>query len=563
MSQQPPNGQSGTTLRDIFQRAVALHQQGQLAEAEQLYQQVLQAQPSSFSVLYMLGLIAFQSGVPQRGVELTSRAIAINPSVAEAHNNLANGLLQLGRFDDALASFDKAIALKPDYLEAYSNRGALLNQVGRAEEALQSTDRAIALKPDYAEAHCNRGLALAALRRPAEALASYDRAIALRPEFAEAFNDRGVVLDQLNRHEEALASFDQAIALRPDYADAYTNRGATLIDLARHHEALASYDKSLALRPQHVETHLNRGLLLLQLGEFPEGWTEFEWRKRLPEAPGARALPRPLWTGAEDIRGKTIFIHTEQGFGDALHFCRYARLLDAHGAKVIVSARPSLKKLLASLSPNIHVVADGDLPPEFDYHCPMLSLPLAFRTVPERLPHETPYLTADAALKTEWNASLPAKTKPRIEIVWSGNSEQGNDRNRSMTLETFLPIVSDDADWTALQIDLRERDQAALKQDGRITFFGDAIKDFSDTAALLDLMDLVITVDTSVAHLAGALGKPVWILLARNADWRYLLGRNDCPWYPTARLFRQRALGDWRDVIASVKTELAAFLKSR
>jgi tetratricopeptide (TPR) repeat protein len=563
LSQQPPNGQSGTMLRDIFQRAVALHQQGQLAEAEQLYQQVLQAQPSSFSVLYMLGLIAFQSGVPQRGVELTSRAIAINPSVAEAHNNLANGLLQLGRFDDALASFDKAIALKPDYLEAYSNRGALLNQIGRAEEALQSTERAIALKPDYAEAHCNRGLALAALRRLAEALASYDRAIALRPEFAEAFNDRGVVLDQLDRHEEALASFDQAIALRPGYADAYTNRGATLIDLARHHEALTSYDKSLALRPQHVETHLNRGLLLLQLGEFTEGWTEFEWRKRLPEAPGARALPRPLWTGAEDIRGKTIFIHTEQGFGDALHFCRYARLLDAHGAKVIVSARLPLKKLLGSLGPSIHVIADGDLPPEFDYHCPMLSLPLAFRTALERIPHETPYLTADAALKTEWNALLPAKTKPRIGIVWSGNPEQGNDRNRSMALETFLAIVSDDADWVALQIDLRERDQAALKQDGRITFFGDAIKDFSDTAALLDLMDVVVTVDTGVAHLAGALGKPVWILLARNADWRYLLGRNDCPWYPTARLFRQRALGDWRDVIASVKTELAAFLKPR
>jgi hypothetical protein len=296
---------------------------------------------------------------------------------------------------------------------------------------------------------------------------------------------------------------------------------------------------------------------------FPEGWTEFEWRKKLPEAPGARALPRPLWTGPEEIRGKTIFVHSEQGFGDALHFCRYVRLLDAHGAKVIVSARPSLQKLLTSLGPNIHVIADGDLPPGFDYHCPMLSLPFACQTVLANIPGATPYLAADAALKAEWKALLPATTKPRIGIAWSGNPDQGNDRHRSMPLETFLPIVSDAAEWTSLQIDLRERDQAAMKESGRITFFGDAIKDFSDTAALIDNMDLVITVDTSVAHLAGALGKPVWILLARNADWRYLLDRTDSPWYPTARLFRQRTLGDWSDVVASVKSELVSFLKSR
>jgi hypothetical protein len=209
------------------------------------------------------------------------------------------------------------------------------------------------------------------------------------------------------------------------------------------------------------------------------------------------------------------------------------------------------------------VITDGDLPPPFDYHCPMLSLPLAFRTTLDRIPHETPYLAADAALKTEWAAKLPAKTKPRIGIAWSGNPDQGNDRHRSMALETFLPIVSDAADWTALQVDLRERDQAAMQRNGRIAFFGDAIKDFSDTAAVLDLMDLIITVDTSVAHLAGALGKPVWILLAHNADWRYLLNRNDCPWYPTARLFRQRTLGDWSDVVAAVKSELASFVRSR
>jgi tetratricopeptide (TPR) repeat protein len=561
--EQSPSNNPVATLHATFQRAVASHQQGQLAEAERLYQEVLHAQPNSFSALYMLGLVAFQSRVPQRGVELTSRAIALNPSVAEAHNNLANGLVELARPEEALASFDKAIALKPDYFEAHNNRVAALNQLGRFAEALQSCDRAIALRPDYAEAHYNRGIALQALAQPEQALASYDRAIALRPDFPEVYNNRGVVLDALDRHAEALASFDRSLALWPEYADAYTNRGATLTDLGRHEEALASYDKAIALRPEHVETHLNRGLLLLLLGRFAQGWREFEWRKRLPEALGARSFPRPLWTGAEDIRGQTLLVHAEQGFGDTLHFCRYAKLLEARGTAVIFSVRASLQKLLASLSPTIRVVVDGELPPTFDYHCPLLSLPLAFGTTLETIPAQTPYLFADKGLTAEWSALLPAKTKPRIGIVWSGNPDQGNDRNRSMALETFLPLVGDEADWIALQIDVRERDSAALRRNGRIAFFGDAIKDFSDTAAVLDLMDLVITVDTSVAHLAGAMGKPVWILLAYNADWRYLLERSDCPWYPSARLFRQRTLGEWDAVIAAVKSELAAFLRSR
>ncbi|HEY3918075.1 MAG TPA: tetratricopeptide repeat-containing glycosyltransferase family protein [Stellaceae bacterium] len=561
--QEPPTPVDRESLRVTFQQGLAFHQQGRLAEAERCYDEVLRGQPNSSSALYMLGLLAFQSRQPQRGVELTARAIALNPNVAEAHNNLGNGLIELKRPAEALASFDRAVALKPDFAEAHNNRGAALNALGRFEEALQSCERAIALRADYAEAHYNRGLTLKGLRRAPEALASYDKAIALRPDYADAHNNRAILLNDLGRHDEALESCDRALALRPDHAEAHNNRAATLADLARDEEALASYDQAMALMPEDAGTHFNRGVLLLRMARFAEGWREFEWRKRLPEAPGARSFPRPLWLGDRESAGKTVLVHAEQGYGDSIHFARYARLLAAHGARVVFSVPPSLCKLFVSLGPGVRVVADGELPPEFDCHCPLLSLPAAFGTTLETIPAEPRYLAADTTLKSEWDALLPPKTKPRIGIVWSGNPDQGNDRYRSMPLEALLPLISPPADWVALQNDVRDRDTAALRAHDEIIFFGDAIGDFSDTAALIELMDLVIAVDTSVAHLAGALGKPVWIMLADNADWRWLRERADCPWYPSARLFRQERLGDWTRVIAAVGKELRAAIGAR
>lgn len=550
------------TLRAKFQHAVGLHQQGRLAEAERLYDEILRAQPNSFSALYMLGLAAFQSGAPQRGVELTARAIAINPNVAEAHNNLGNGLVELKRAEDALASFERAIALKPDYVEAHNNRGAALNQLLRHAEALESCDTALALRPGDAQAYYNRGLALKALKRDAEALASFDKAIALHPDYAEAYNNRAAVLNDLRRHEEALASCERAIALRPDYAEAYNNRAASLYDLQRNDEALTSYDKAIALKPDDADTHLNRSFVLLCLGRFAEGWREFEWRKKLPEALGARSFPRPLWLGETDIAGKTLLVHYEQGIGDTIHFSRYARYLEARGFHIVFLVQPSLSDLLAQLSPTIRVIGEGELPPAFDYHCPLLSLPFACSTVSETIPSPEPYLTADAQRRAAWQARLGPKTKPRIGIAWSGNPAQANDRNRSMALQTLVPLLTPDADWFALQNDVRDGDRATLQQHPEIAFFGAELRDFGDTAALLELMDLVITVDTAVAHLAGAMGKPVWIMLAYNADWRWLRGRNDSPWYPTARLFRQID-PDWTSVIAAVNSELHALLDPR
>ena len=475
-------------LQDKFTQAIALHQQGRLAESERIYREVLQQQPNHFGALHGLGVIAIQTGRPSRAIELIARAVA----------------------------------LKPDFAEAYSDRGMALRTLHRLEEAVVCYDRAIALKPDYAMAHNNRGTALLDLNRPAEALASCERAIALKPDLAIAHFNRGNALRELKRPEEALASFDDAIALVPDFAEA----------------------------------NWNKSLCLLLLGRFDQGWRLYEWRKRRNEPVATRSYPQPIWLGEQDIVGKTLFIWWEQGLGDTIQFIRYAKLVEARGAKVILSVQQSLTELLKQISPTIEIIGPDDVPSNFDYHCPLLSLPLAFRTTLNTIPAQQPWLTANEKMRLAWAARLPSTTKRRIGLVWSGRTDHKNDHNRSIELQQLLPILTPGAEFICLQNEVRAKDLVALQQFGRIAYFGNDLKDFSDTAALLDLMDLVITVDTSVAHLAGAMGKPFWLLLPYDPDWRWLLDRDDSPWYPSARLFRQQQIGSWVEAIKLVGNEL-------
>lgn len=516
------------------------------------------------------------------------KAIALQPNYAQAYNNRGNALRDLRRHEDALVSYDKAIALKPDYSEAHSNRGAALRELRRDMEALVSYDKAIALRPDYAEVHNNRGILLHDLRRYEAALASFDKAIALQPDYAEAHSNRSIALHNLQRYEAALIGSDKAIALKPDYAEAHTNRGVALCDLRRYEEALISLDKAIALRPDSAEAFGNRGgalcelgrytearasydtaialspdyadgrwnrsLCLLQLGQLERGWQEYEWRKKRNEPIANRCYRQPLWLGKPDIAGNTLFIHWEQGLGDTLQFCRYAKLVNALGARVVMSVQDPLLRLLKQMEPAIQVIGGEAEPAAFDYHCPLMSLPLAMDTRLETIPSEPRYLAADEQLRAEWAVRLPPKSKPRIGLVWCGRTIPNPDR--SMPLAALLPLLHEDAEWISLQQELGEEDAALLRRDGHITFVGDNLKDFSDTAALIEQMDLVITIDTSVAHLAGAMGKPVWILLRHNSDWRWLLDRSDSPWYPTARLFRQREIGNWETVISQVRHAL-------
>jgi hypothetical protein len=384
----------------------------------------------------------------------------------------------------------------------------------------------------------------------------------LKNDYAEAYYNHGVVLQDLQRLDEALAAFDAAIALKPDDAAAYNNRGVVLLDLKRLPEAAASFEKSIALSGGFAEAYGNRGYCLLLMGRFSEGWRLHEWRKKTATPFGNRSFPQPLWLGEEDVANKTVFVHFEQGLGDTIQFCRYGKLLAKRGAKVAMSVQSPLYPLLKQMNPDIQILKEDKAPAAFDYHCPLLSLPLAFGTTLESVPSEPAYLFADAQRSKAWEARLPARTKPRIGIVWAGNAKQKNDRNRSIGLSALAPLLSAEAQWISLQKELRAGDAGLLHGLSQIMHYGEELVDFSDTAALIDRLDLVITVDTSVAHLAGAMGKPVWIALAFNADWRWLTDRADSPWYPSARLFRQDKIGSWDNVVARLGAALRCHMQA-
>jgi len=525
------------------------------------------------------------------------RALALQPNHADAFINRGITLHALGRFDEALASYDRALALQPGSLAAISNRGNTLRAMQRLDEALASYDRAIALLPNFVEAHVNRAILLAQMKRYDEALAAFERQLTLRPDDAQGYNNRGVILGEMKRHAEALANYDRALSLVPDYTDAIYNRGNALHDLGRYSEALACFDRVLMARPNDSEAFNNRGKVLKELnrydealecsaralaalpdnivahcneasmrlliGDLPRGFAEYEWRWKKPDmAPAQRQFSQPLWLGEGDIAGKTILLHGEQGFGDAIQFCRYALLVAARGARVILEVRPQLVSLMKSLAGPSAVIAKDDPLPDFDLHCPLLSLPLAMGTRLETIPAQVPYLQAPPGKSAEWGARLGAKTKPRIGLCWAGNATHVRDSDRSMRLADFVPLLDLDATYVSLHQEVRPEDAAVLATRPDILHFGELLKDFTDTAALIGQLDLVITVDTSIAHLAGALAKPTWVMITYVPEWRWLLTREDSPWYPTARLFRQDEGRAWGGVVTHLRAVLNDFVQA-
>ena len=468
-----------------FREGLALHQQGRLIEAERFYREVLEQAPTHFDALHLLGVLALQTLRTESGIELIAKAIALNPNSFGAYNNLGLGLRDLRRFDAALEFFDKAIALEPGYAEAHNNRGITLQGLRRLHDALASLDEAIVLKPDYAEAHNNRGVvlrdlkrlddahasfteairlkpdyveaytnrgkALQDLRRFADALVSFDRAVALRPDDVAAWCDRGLVLQDLGRLDDALASFDRAVTLKPDYPEAYNNRGIAMQELRRRHEAIASFDKAATLRPNYAEAHNNQSLCLLQEGHFEQGFRLYEWRKKVEEPVGNRSFSQPVWLGQEGISHKTIFVHWEQGLGDTILFSRFGALLKAQGAKVVMSVQEPLYRLLAQMKPHIEIIHGHEVPAEFDYQCPLMSLPLALGTTVQTIPSKPRYIFADEELRSAWSVRLPPKTKPRIGIVWSTDTKRKSGYDRSIDLTSFLPLLSADVHWISLQ----------------------------------------------------------------------------------------------------------------
>jgi hypothetical protein len=421
----------------------------------------------------------------------------------------------------------------------------------------------LSLIPRHPQARLNRGLALAALARHEEAVAEFDAALAMSPGNPAAHYNRGISLFNLGRYGDAVAAYDNALSIAPDHVKALNNRGLTLQALNRHDEALASYSKALAIRKDYADAHFNQALALLTIGDFRRGFEQYEWRWRRTGMPAqGRSYGRPLWLGEYPLQRSTILLHAEQGLGDTIQFARYVPLLARTGAKVVLEVQPQLAPLLVQLEGAAGVVARGDPFPPFDVHCPLGSLPLALKTEPATIPAEGPYVRADDARIAKWRARIAALDRPRVAVAWSGNAQHINDRNRSIALSCLAPLWSAaSVRFIGIQRELRGEDAELLTREPRVMQIGAELDDFADTAAVIALVDLVISVDTSVAHLAGAMGRPVWILLPFSPDWRWTLSGDSSRWYPSARLFRQPSLGDWDSVIGRLRGELDRFAR--
>jgi len=486
------------------------------------------------------------------------KALIAQPNNFEALHLLGTLFAFLKDYSLALRFLSKALEANPNNSNCLYNIGLTLQELKDYTNAIICYDQATAIKPDYAEAHCQRGFSLQKLIRYDEAIASYTQAVTINPNYADAFYNLGIVLYKSKHFDEALASYNQAITIRPDYAEAYYNRGITLQEIGVVGQAINSFKKAIALQPDYIRARWNLSLVLLLMGNFEEGWLEYESRwqnKELHGTLGARKFLEPLWLGKESLKDKTILLYAEQGLGDTIQFCRYTQSVSALGAKVILEVQPELVTLLNNLEGVHQIIARDSKAPEFDYQCPLLSLPLAFKTTLQNIP-SLPRITTRQDQLARWQAHLGAKVKARIGIVWSGSVSHKNDHNRSFTLSTLLPYLPSDYEYISLQKEVRDVDKEALSEHGNIKHFGNLLQDFTDTAALCSLMDIIICVDTSTAHLAAALGMPTWLLLPYQPDWRWLLDRDDSPWYPSMKIYRQVKIGDWSSVFENVKSNL-------
>ena len=544
-------------LETLFRQALALQQSGRLAEAAAQFEQLLAHAPGHPTLLTCAGIVALQQGQLERAHALLGQSLAILPDQPEALLGRGVALQHLGQRDEALVCFDRALALRPQYGEAHANRGSVLLSLKRYADALESCDRALALHPNMADALANRSVALLELGRIDEALESCDRAIALQPEMAAYCSNRASVLQKLHRLDEALAAVDRALALNPRLVEAHSNRGCVLQALNRLEEAQASFERAIALNPGHAPAQFNKGLIHLLSGNFADGWRQYEWRWQADSREFMRDFEVPLWLGQVPLAGKTLLIHAEQGLGDFIQVCRYASVAAARGARVILEVPAALRTLIGTLRGGFEVVTRGAALPPFDLHCPAMSLPLAFGTELGTVPAPVPYLYADPAMSRVWRDRLGARSRPRVGLAWSGSAAHKNDHNRSLPFRLLEPWLGLPIDFHVLQPELPAAERASLSAFANLSSHQGELRDFADTAALIEQLDLVVAVDTAVAHLAGAMGKPVWILLPFAPDFRWMLNRADSPWYPSATLFRQSAPGDWSAVVAEVRSRLA------
>lgn len=538
-----------------------LRESGRMDEAEASYRRALELVPDYAEAQHQLGRLLYSRGQAEEALQCHDRTIALDPRRAEAYRQRAIVLRKLDRITEAQRDDASAAGLRRELIDAHRTLGKELQELGRPESAARLFGAALALDDGDADLWQLRARMLNAAARREEALAAVERALALRPDSADYHLTRGVILRAMLRYEEARQCFENVVRLAPHHPGGYTNLGSLLDQLGDAGAALENCARAIALDPDCALAHWNRALVYLRCGDYERGWREYEWRwkaETLSLHNSRRHFPQPAWTGREALSGKTILLHAEQGLGDTLQFCRYATLVAQRGATVIVEAPPPLAELLGTLAGVDRVVARDAAPPPFDYHIPLMSLPLAFGTRPDTVPG-APYLASDPARVARWDALLGPRTRPRVGVVWSGHPAHLNDHHRSVPLalmaRLFAGPLAERCEFISLQKEVRPADQPLLDTLPLRQVAGQ-LRDFSDTAALCALLDVVVTVDTSVAHLAGALGKPVWILLPAPFEWRWLEQGAASPWYPSATLYRQSRRCDWAPVIDAVAADL-------
>jgi tetratricopeptide (TPR) repeat protein len=582
-----------TTPIALCELGFALLKSGQVAEAEKRCRQALTQQPNFADGLHLMGVIAFSRQQYDHAVEWIAAALRQTPK-AEYLLSLGNALQLLGRLDEALKAYDKGVALNPDDAGLWNSMGFVLTKLDRTDEAIlvfrqvlklsphhkeaalicatllfetERFDEAAAcynlcaeLEPDRADVYWKRGVCRSQKSQFEQAIADYETALKLCPDHPDALSDLGHAHLRCFRYDVAARFFDQALALDPDRVVFLLNKGAVAAERQRFDEAFAAYDRALAILPNNAKVQWNLSLLHLLTGNFADGWTGHEARWRADVGVN-RNFVQPLWLGQEPIANKVVLLHSEQGFGDTIQFSRYVPMVAALGARIVLEAEQAVLPLLSGIPGVAQSVTRGSALPNFDYHCPLSSLPLAFQTRLETIPAPVSCLPSiPKELQERWESWLGRHDRFRVGLVWSGRLIHKNDRNRSTTLRALSSILDLDATFISLQKDPREQDRITLCERADVLDANEHLTDFLATAALVSRLDLVITVDTSVAHLAGTLGCPVWIMLPFTPDYRWLLEREDSPWYPTARLFRQTATRDYAPVVERIKGELHGLL---
>jgi Flp pilus assembly protein TadD len=527
---------------------------GRLSEAATRFEQAISFRPDYPEALNNLGNLLTNQGKFDQAVPRFEQALTLRPQSAELYNNLGNALSKQGKLDEAAARLEQALILQPDYAEAYVNLGNVFASQNKLDQAAARFERAIALRPDNPEAHNNLASVLWKQDKFDEATVQVEKALALWPDFAEAHNNLGNILASRDNLDLAAAQFEQALALRPDHVDFYNNLGKALLNQFQLDQAAARFEQALARAPDFADAECGLATCYLVKGDYERGWPAYEARLRLPEAPPQPNLPR--WNG-EPLVGRSLLLVAEQGLGDTLHFVRFAHAFKARGAKIVLACQAALRPLLASHPDldELFILGSSKAWPHCDFYLPLHSAPFALRTSASTIPSEIPYLAADPKLTEAWRRELSAVDGFKIGIVWQGSRGYSSDRWRSIQLAHFAPLArSPGVRLFSLQKGFGSEQVA--KVDFPVLDLSDRLDEatgpFLDTAAVISNLDLVVTANTAVAHLAGALGAPVWLALQFSPDWRWLRDCDDSPWYPTMRLFRQNRFGDWPDVFERI-----------